>query len=65
MHVAFSFSIDATVVVKGHQLLQSEGLVVGGAYPNHLMDVSDLDKDGRKTFLKDCLDGKKGEVAVE
>ena len=65
MRVAFSVGIDATVVVKGHQLLQSEGLVGGGAYPNHSMNVSELDKDGLKTFLKDCRDGKTGEVAAE
>ena len=65
MRIASSVGIDATIVVKGHQLLQSERLVVGGAYPNYLMDVSDLDKDGLKTFLKDFLDRKKEEVAVE
>ena len=65
MCVAFSVGINAIVVVKGHQLLQSEGLVVDGAYPSHLMDVSDLGKDGLKKFLKDCLDGKKRKVATE
>ena len=64
MRIAFSVGIDATAVVKGHQLLQSEGLVVGGADPNHSIAMSDLDKDGLNTFLKDCLDGKKGEAAA-
>ena len=63
MCATFSVDIDATVVVKGHQLLQLEGLVVGGAYPNYSMDVSDLDKDRLKTFLKDCLDGKKRRIS--
>ena len=65
MRIAFSVGIDATVVVKGHHMLQLEGLIVCGAYPNNSMDVSDLNKDGLKNFLKDCLDGKKGELADE
>jgi hypothetical protein len=63
--VAFTLGLDATVVVQGFQLLLSEGVVVGGAYPKHKLDVSDLDNDQMKKFLKECIKGKKGEKAAE
>lgn len=65
MRVVFSVGIDATVVVKGWQILYSHGKVVGGAAPHHVYDISGLNKDELKIFLKDCKDGKKGEQAAE
>ena len=65
MRVAFSIGVDATVVVKGYQYLYSEGKVVGGAAPNHIHDVSGKNKEELKSFLKDCIDGKNGDIAAE
>lgn len=65
MRVAFTVGVDATVVVGGYQYLVTEQAIVGGASPNHSMDVSNLDKDELFAFLKECAAGRKGEKAAE
>ena len=51
--------------MKGYQFLRSDSLIVGGAHPNYALDVSGLNKDEICNFLKDCVAGKKGEMAQE
>lgn len=64
--VVFSIGIDATATVKGFQYLADKACVVGGAAPNHRLEVETRSKsDVLRNFLKDCLDGKKGEEAAE
>ena len=58
--VAFSVGIDATVNVKGYQVLHQEQVVVGGAFPNHSIDISHMSKDDLVKFLAQCVGGKKG-----
>ena len=55
MRVAFSIGIDATVVVAGWQVLHSEGKVVRGAAPKHIHNISGMNEDELKDFLKDCI----------
>ena len=38
---------------------------MGGAYPQHAIDVSELSTDEIKSRLKTCNDGKCGEKATE
>ena len=64
--IAFSVGIDATCVVKGHQICADYGMVVGGASPNHCMSIAHLTSgEDVKSFLKECNDGKHGELAAE
>ena len=63
--VVISLGVDATVVVKGWQYLPDKNVVVGGAYPNHWLEVNSTDKDDIKNFIKQCLAGEKGVVAEE
>ena len=46
--------VDATVLVKGFQLLHGAGVVVAGARPNHWMVIDSDDKDDIKKFIVEC-----------
>jgi hypothetical protein len=67
--VAFTvaIAIDATCVVPGHQVIKSvdSTVIIGGAHPNHSMDITNLNDNERATFVTECAQGKKGDRAVE
>ena len=65
--VAFTAGFDATVLSKSAQIYYSNkgNKVVGCVYPNHFMSIPSTDSDDIPQFLRDCLDGKKGELAAE
>eukprot|EP00957_Ditylum_brightwellii_P008136 616905-Ditylum_brightwellii.AAC.2 len=56
--ITFTTGIDATIVVKSWQFLQSHGDIVGGLYPNQFLDVKG--KLDQETFemMKKCITGK-------
>ena len=71
--IALTVGIDATVVNKSWQLMPDRLVVVGGASPNHYIDVvekigkeqSDITKDDYKNLLKECTEGNHGVMAGE
>ena len=65
MRVALSLSVDATILVKGFQVLHGAGVVVGGAMPNDWMMIDSDDKDDIKNFIVESQDGKQGNLAGE
>ena len=50
--IAFTVGVDAMVVVKSRQLLQSHGDIVGGAYPNHLLDIKNKSDEETIVLMK-------------
>jgi len=65
MRVAVSVGIDATVLVKGVQVLHGCGILVGLARSNQWLKIEGNNKDDIKKFIDDCKDGKHGELAAE
>jgi hypothetical protein len=67
MRVALSVGVDATVLVKGFQVLHGACIVVGGAISNDSMVIDSNDKDdiNIKKFIVECQDGKQGNLAGE
>ncbi len=70
--VAFTAGFDGTVLAKSFQIhYSSDGnAVVGGVYPNHFLPLpernsGDGDGDAVAKFLEECMNGKKGEAALE
>ena len=64
--IAFSNGIDATCLVKSFQVCFSQGAIVGGAYPNHFIPISNMDNaEEMKEQLTECIDGKHGDLAPE
>ena len=57
--------MDATAVVKAHQISSSHGVIVGGAYPNHFISLEDKSKDEALELLKECQEGIHGPLANE
>ena len=43
--VTFSIAINATKLEKGFEVSDSHKSIIGGAFPNHVFDISDLPKD--------------------
>ena len=64
MHVAMYIGVDATIIVRGWQILISHNNIIGGASPNHFLDISDKLKEEMVEFLI-CLNVNKGGVASE
>jgi hypothetical protein len=56
--IAFSFGIDAMVLVKSFGLHQTSHAIVGGVTPNVMLGISGLSSDHVKAMLKECIDGK-------
>ena len=50
--IAFTVGVDAMVVVKSRQLLQSHGDIVGGAYPNHFLDIKNKSDEETIVLMK-------------
>ena len=48
--IAFTVGVDTTVVFKYWQLMRSRGGIVGGEYPNNLLDVRNL-YDGKSVSI--------------
>ena len=63
--ITFSAGFDATALVPSFGYIPAENIIVGGAYPQHAIDVSDLTTDEIKRRLKKCNDGECGEKAAE
>ena len=63
MHVAMSLVVDATIIVRGWQIIRYHNKIIGGASPNQYLDIGDKSKEEMVGFLKFCIDGKKGVVA--
>jgi len=65
MRVGISVGVDATVLVRGVQVLHGYGVVVGLASPNHWLDINSNNAEEINKFIKECRDGKRGELAGE
>ena len=65
MHAALSLGVDAIVIVQVCQILRYYDKSVGGASPNHFLDIGEKSKEELVKLLKLCVDGKKGVVAAE
>ena len=58
--IDFTVGVDATVVVKSCQILQSHGDIVGGAYPNKILDINNNSDKETVALIKECVDVKNG-----
>ena len=56
--IDFTVVVDATVVVKSWQILQSHGAFVGGEYPNHFWDIKNKSDEETVALMKEFFDGK-------
>eukprot|EP00956_Cyclotella_meneghiniana_P010341 scaffold14318_cov102-Cyclotella_meneghiniana.AAC.1 len=65
MRVAVSVGVDATVLVKGVQVLHGEGVLTGLACPNHWLEIQGDNADEITKFINECRDGKHGVLAGE
>jgi hypothetical protein len=63
MLIAFSLAIDATILVKAFGVNHSSNFIVGGAAPNHNINIHAFNSDGIKEFLRECIVGKRGDLA--
>eukprot|EP00957_Ditylum_brightwellii_P132105 10071942-Ditylum_brightwellii.AAC.1 len=63
--MAFTVGIDATIVVKSWQLLQSHGAIVGGVQLNHFLDVTGKSDKENVDLMKECIAEKYGDQAAE
>ena len=63
--VVFSLGIDATVLVKAWQYSKSLEAIIGGASPNHCIDVNGLTPEEVLKLLEECVDGRHGAIADE
>jgi len=64
--VALTLGVDATVLVKSLQISPTNNAIVGLASPHHFIKISELDTPELvQSQLKDCADGKFGELAAE
>ena len=65
MHVAIYLGVYSTIIVRLWKILIYHNNIIGGASPNHYMDIGDESKKEVVEILKLCVDGKKGAVASE
>ena len=64
--LALTVGVDATCLVQAYQMSASAGVVVGGAAPNHTIEIlADSSKEKVKALLKACDDGEHGVLATE
>ena len=64
--LTLTVGVDATCLVQAFQVSASEGVIVGGASPNHTIPIPDnSSKEEVKTLLKACAEGKHGVLATE
>eukprot|EP00957_Ditylum_brightwellii_P135599 10339854-Ditylum_brightwellii.AAC.1 len=63
--IAFTAGINATIVVKLWQLLQSHGVIVGGVYPNPFLYAKGKSDKETVELLKECIAEKHGTQAAE
>ncbi len=62
-HVAFTVGVDATVFVEAIQL--HEGVIIGGASPNHFVRVADQGIDEVRELLGRYANGENGFVLAK
>eukprot|EP00957_Ditylum_brightwellii_P163490 12447246-Ditylum_brightwellii.AAC.1 len=55
--IAFTVGINATIVAKTLQLLQSHGPIMGGVYLNHFLDVKRKSDEETVKLMKECIMG--------
>ena len=65
IHVAMFLGVDATIIVIGWRILKSHNKIIGGASPNHYLDIGEKSKEEMVEFFKLCVDGKTSFVASE
>jgi hypothetical protein len=65
LRLSASLGVDATVLSKAFQYLNSHNAVIGGAYPHDWIAVGSSDTDNAEAVLKRCLEGEFGEAAAE
>ncbi len=58
--IAFLAGGDATKLVKGFGYLHEANVIVGGAYPQHALDVSTLSQEERQNRLKALINQQEG-----
>ncbi len=64
--MALTLGVDATVLVKSLQISPTNNAIDGLASPHHFIKISELDTPELvQSQLKDCADGKFGELAAE
>ena len=64
--LTLTVGVDATCLVQAFQVSASEGVIVGGASPNHTIPIPDnSSKEEVKTLLKACAEGKHGVLTTE
>ena len=56
--IDFAVGVDAKVVVKSWNILQSHGSIVGGEYPNHCWDIKNKSDEETVALMKEFFDGK-------
>eukprot|EP00957_Ditylum_brightwellii_P059339 4504827-Ditylum_brightwellii.AAC.1 len=58
--IALTARIDAAIVVKSWQLLQSHGAIVGGMCPHHFLAVKGKSDKETDELMKECIVEKHG-----
>jgi hypothetical protein len=51
--------VDATCLVQSFQFAPNQGVIVGGAYPNHYIALGGGGCEEMKQLLKECVEDKK------
>ena len=52
-YIDFTVGVDATVVVKSRQPIESYGEIFGGSYPNNYLDVTKISYDESVNLIKE------------
>ena len=60
-----SLAVDATKVAPALQLDSTRGKIVGGIFPNHQLDISEMTSEDIQNTLKNCSTTKAIKIATE
>ena len=64
-YIPFTVGVDATVVVKSWQILESYKEIFDGSYPINFLDVTRISHDEIVNLIKECIKGKHIEKSAE
>ena len=65
IHAALYLRVYATVIVQVWQIIRYHNNIVGGASPNHFLDIGEKSNKYLVKLFKLCADRNKGVVAAE
>ena len=65
IHVALYLEVDATAIFQGCNIIISHNNIVGGASPNHCLEIGEKSKEEMVKLLKFCVDRNNGVVTTE